>query len=343
MRNATVTTIAPTGTISIIANSSSGIEPLFAVSYIRTVLDKNRLVEVNPAFERIARERGFYSAELMERIAEAGTVRGMAEVPEDVQRVFVTAHDITPEVHIRMQAAFQKHTDNAVSKTVNFPSEATEEDVDKVFRMAYELDCKGVTIYRDGSRENQVLSTTKKDRGGGGRRRRETAFRLELPRAPVIRRRPRALRGSTYQMDTGCGPLYVTINEDEEGIFELFTTMGKAGGCASSQCEAIGRMVSLAWRSGVEAGPVIKQLVGISCHQPAGFGVEKVLSCADAVAKAIERHCGDGGGPRPEKARPGPRRLPGLRRHRGAPRRLRRLPRLRLFGVRVVGCGNSVP
>ncbi len=297
MRNATVTTIAPTGTISIIANSSSGIEPLFAISYIRTVLDQSRLVEVNPTFERIARERGFYSAELMERIAEAGTVRGMDEVPEDIQRVFATAHDITPEVHVRMQAAFQKHTDNAVSKTVNFPTDATEEEVDKVFRLAYELDCKGVTIYRDGSRENQVLSTTKK---GAPSLTEAAAAELAVPpattRAPIIRRRPKALRGSTYQMDTGCGPLYVTINEDEEGIFELFTTMGKAGGCASSQCEAIGRMVSLAWRSGVEAAPVIKQLVGISCHQPAGFGVEKVLSCADAVAKAIERHCGEGGG-----------------------------------------------
>jgi ribonucleoside-diphosphate reductase alpha chain len=300
MRNATVTTIAPTGTISIIANSSSGIEPLFAISYIRTVLDKNRMVEVNPTFERIARERGFYSAELMERIAEAGTVRGMAEVPEDIQRVFATAHDITPEVHVRMQAAFQKHTDNAVSKTVNFSADATEADVDKVFRMAYELDCKGVTIYRDGSRENQVLSTTKKGvpttLEGLAAAAAELAQAPEAPRAPVIRRRPKALRGSTYQMDTGCGPLYVTINEDDEGIFELFTTMGKAGGCASSQCEALGRMVSLAWRSGVEAAPVIKQLVGISCHQPAGFGVEKVLSCSDAVAKAIERHCGEAGG-----------------------------------------------
>jgi len=294
MRNATVTTIAPTGTISIIANASSGIEPLFAVSYVRTVLDKNRLVEVNPAFEHIARERGFYSVELMERIAEAGTVRGMDGVPEDVQRVFATAHDITPEVHIRMQAAFQKHTDNAVSKTVNFPTEAEEADVEMVFRLAYELDCKGVTIYRDGSREDQVLSTAKRAEApaaGAG----AVAAAPEVQRAPVIRRRPKALRGSTYQMDTGCGPLYVTINEDEEGIFELFTTMGKAGGCAASQCEAIGRMVSLAWRSGVEATPVIKQLVGISCHQPAGFGVEKVLSCADAVAKAIERHCGEGG------------------------------------------------
>jgi ribonucleoside-diphosphate reductase alpha chain len=295
MRNATVTTIAPTGTISIIANASSGIEPLFAVSYIRTVLDKNRLVEVNPAFERIARERGFYSVELMESIAEAGTVRGLDGVPEDVQRVFATAHDITPEVHVRMQAAFQKHTDNAVSKTVNFPTDASEVDVDTVFRLAYELDCKGVTIYRDGSREDQVLSTAKKHEAPPLPGMTAPTAVPEAPRAPVIRRRPRALRGSTYQMDTGCGPLYVTINEDEEGIFELFTTMGKAGGCASSQCEAIGRMVSLAWRSGVEAAPVIKQLVGISCHQPAGFGVEKVLSCADAVAKAIERHIDEGG------------------------------------------------
>ncbi|HEY6000893.1 MAG TPA: ribonucleotide reductase N-terminal alpha domain-containing protein [bacterium] len=296
MRNATITTIAPTGTISIIANSSSGIEPLFAVSYVRTVLDKNRLIEVNPAFECIARERGFYSVELMERIAEAGTVRGMEGVPEDVQRVFATAHDITPEVHVRMQAAFQKHTDNAVSKTVNFSTEATEADVEKVFRLAYELDCKGVTIYRDGSREDQVLSTAKKHEAPPLPGMTAPGAAPEAPRAPVIRRRPKALRGSTYQMDTGCGPLYVTINEDDEGIFELFTTMGKAGGCASSQCEAIGRMVSLAWRSGVEAAPVIKQLVGISCHQPAGFGVEKVLSCADAVAKAIERHlCEDGG------------------------------------------------
>jgi ribonucleoside-diphosphate reductase alpha chain len=302
MRNATVTTIAPTGTISIIANSSSGIEPLFAVSYIRTVLDKNRMVEVNPAFEQLARERGFYSVELMERIAEAGTVRGMEGVPEDVQRVFTTAHDITPEVHVRMQAAFQKHTDNAVSKTVNFPAEATEADVDKVFRLAYELDLKGVTIYRDGSREDQVLSTAKKHDAPTLPGVAVGPVGPEAGRAPVIRRRPKALHGSTYQMDTGCGPLYVTINEDEEGIFELFTTMGKAGGCASSQCEAIGRMVSLAWRSGVEAAPVIKQLVGISCHQPAGFGVEKVLSCADAVAKAIERHCGEGGGTAKKRA-----------------------------------------
>ena len=167
LRNATVTTIAPTGTLSIIANCSSGIEPLFAVSYVRNVLDGARLVEVNPIFRRVAEERGFYSEELMEKIADHGTVRGIAEVPEDVQRVFVTAHDIAPEWHVRMQAAFQKYVDNAVSKTVNFANEATVEDVRHVYDLAYELDVKGVTIYRDGSKEGQVLTTGKTGRRGG--------------------------------------------------------------------------------------------------------------------------------------------------------------------------------
>jgi len=163
MRNATVTTIAPTGTISIIANSSSGVEPLFAVSYIRQVMDNDILVEVHPYFEAIARQRGFYSPELMQRIAEQGTLHGIEEVPEDLRNLFVTAHDITPEVHIRMQAAFQKYTDNAVSKTVNFANDATLQDVARVYELAYQLDCKGVTIYRDGSRDQQVLSKGKKE------------------------------------------------------------------------------------------------------------------------------------------------------------------------------------
>ncbi|MDD2319782.1 MAG: vitamin B12-dependent ribonucleotide reductase [Geobacteraceae bacterium] len=283
IRNATVTTIAPTGTISIIANASSGVEPLFAVSYVRQVLDNNILVEVNPQFEKVAKERGFYSQELMQRIAEHGTIQDMEEIPEDVRRVFVTAHDITPEIHIEMQAAFQRHTDNAVSKTVNFSNDATHDDVEKVFMLAYKLDCKGVTIYRDGSRDMQVLSTVKKD-----------AEPVTVDDKKVIklikRERPKALKGWTYQMQTGCGPLYVTVNEDSSGLFELFTTMGKAGGCAASQCEAIGRMVSLAWRSGVQARQVVKQLLGISCHAQSGFGDNKVLSCADAVAKAIQAH-----------------------------------------------------
>ncbi|WP_243371346.1 vitamin B12-dependent ribonucleotide reductase [Geotalea sp. SG265] len=288
IRNATITTIAPTGTISIIANASSGVEPLFAVSFIRQVMDKNILIEVNPIFEEIAKKEGFYSEELMQKIAEHGTVHDIAEVPENVQNVFVTAHDITPEVHITMQAAFQKHTDNAVSKTVNFPNTATIDDVEKVYRLAYETNCKGVTIYRDGSRDEQVLSTGKKEEAP------KTLPVAEEKRSHK-RERPKALKGWTYQMQTGCGPLYVTVNEDKSGLFELFTTMGKAGGCAASQSEAIGRMVSLAWRSGIQARQVIKQLLGISCHCPAGFGDNKVLSCADAVAKAIQAHMQESG------------------------------------------------
>ncbi|GAW65479.1 ribonucleotide-diphosphate reductase subunit alpha [Geoanaerobacter pelophilus] len=284
IRNATVTTIAPTGTISIIANASSGVEPLFAVSYVRQVMDKNILVEVNPLFEKIAKTDGFYTDELMQRIAEHGTVQDISAIPDAVREVFVTAHDITPEEHITMQAAFQRHTDNAVSKTVNFPREATIEDVEKVYRLAYESNCKGVTIYRDGSRDEQVLSVGKKEEVKAA-----APVHAEEKRT-AKRERPKALKGWTYQMQTGCGPLYITINEDNTGLFEVFTTMGKAGGCAASQCEAIGRMVSLAWRSGIQGRQVVKQLLGISCHAPSGFGDNKVLSCADAVAKAIQSH-----------------------------------------------------
>lgn len=284
-RNATVTTIAPTGTISMIANASSGVEPLFAVSYVKNVMDGTKLVEVNPTFEKMAKERGFYSQELMEKIAEHGTLHDIDEVPADIRRIFVTAHDITPEDHIQMQAAFQAHTDNAVSKTVNFPNTATVEDVEKVYRLAYKTGCKGVTIYRDGSRDEQVLSTGRKDEKVA-----VAAIPLEDEKHAIKRERPKALKGWTYQMQTGCGPLYVTVNEDANGLFELFTTMGKAGGCAASQSEAIGRMVSLAWRSGVQARQVIKQLLGISCHCPSGYGENRILSCADAVAKAIQAH-----------------------------------------------------
>ncbi|MGD0275103.1 MAG: vitamin B12-dependent ribonucleotide reductase, partial [Syntrophales bacterium] len=283
IRNATITTIAPTGTISIIANASSGIEPIFAISFVRQVLDNDILIEVHPQFERIAKERGIYSEPLMKKIAEHGSIQGMDDIPVDVRNIFVTAHDITPEDHIRMQAAFQKHTDNAVSKTVNFPQTATIEDVRKVYELAYQLDCKGVTIYRDRSRDRQVLSTV------------ETTEEPQAKGKKVFRDRPSTLKGWTYRMQTGCGPLYVTVNEDEDGLFELFTTMGKAGGCAASQSEAIGRMVSLAWRSGIQPVKVIKQLLDISCHSHSGFGENKVLSCADAVAKAIQTHLSSNG------------------------------------------------
>jgi ribonucleoside-diphosphate reductase alpha chain len=184
-----------------------------------------------------------------------------------------------------MQAAFQRHTDNAVSKTVNFPNSATRDEVAEVYRLAYMEGCKGVTIYRDGSRDMQVLSVAKTAEQPS-----EEKLPVESGKTGHKRERPRALVGKTYQMTTGCGPLYVTINQDNSGLFELFTTMGKAGGCAASQCEAIGRLVSLAWRSGVQARQVIKQLIGITCHKPAGFGENRVTSCADAVANAILMH-----------------------------------------------------
>jgi ribonucleoside-diphosphate reductase alpha chain len=295
LRNATVTTIAPTGTISIMANASSGVEPLFAVSYVRQVMDNDILVEVHPHFEAIAKERGFYSPELMQRIAEHGTLHNIDEIPEDIRNIFVTAHDISPEMHIKMQAAFQKHTDNAVSKTVNFTNGATVQDVARVYELAYQLDCKGVTIYRDGSRDQQVLTKGKKEE-------KAAPENIDKEKPATKRERPKVLKGWTYQMQTGCGPLYVTVNEDGTGLFELFTTMGKAGGCAASQSEAIGRMVSLAWRSGIQTRQVIKQLQGISCHSPSGFGENKILSCADAVARAIQSHMlANGGAPVNEK------------------------------------------
>ncbi len=285
MRNATVTTIAPAGTISIIAGASSGIEPLFALAFVRHVLDGRELLEINPFFEALAKQQGFYSEDLMRKIAENGEIENLPEVPEEVRRLFVTAHDISPEDHIRMQAAFQKYTDNAVSKTVNFPNEATVDDVARVYRLAHELGCKGVTIYRDGSRTRQVFYK-------GVVSLPETVSKAEKefpPKGPKARQD--VIHGSTRKIRTGCGNLYVTVNEDEEGnLFEIFNQIGKAGGCAASQSEAIGRLVSLALRSGIEPEDVIRQLKGISCHAPVWHREGKILSCADAIAKAIEWH-----------------------------------------------------
>jgi ribonucleoside-diphosphate reductase alpha chain len=282
LRNATVTTIAPTGTLSIIAGCSSGIEPLFAVSYVRTVMEGTKLIEVNPYFEKVAKERGFWSRELMEKIAGRGSIKEFKEIPDDVKAVFVTAHDITPKEHITMQAAFQKFVDNAVSKTVNFPNEATRKDVEEVYLLAYKLGCKGVTVYRDGSRKQQVLTKGRKDK-------KQQA--VDSAQKVVPKKRPDVIKGSTRLMKTGCGNLYVTINEDENGhLFELFTSMGKAGGCAASQSEAIGRLVSLAFRSDIEPDEIVKQLKGISCHSPAWHDGGRILSCSDAIAKALEKY-----------------------------------------------------
>lgn len=282
MRNATITTIAPTGTISIIAGASSGIEPYFALAYYRNVMDNNKLPEVNPYFLEKAHEGKFYSENLLNKLADAGNTHNLTEVPEDIRKVFVTSHEISPEWHVRMQAAFQKYTDNAVSKTVNFQNSATIEDVAKVYMLSYDLDCKGITIYRDGSRDNQVLNI-------GKVKEEETIIKINVENSSIPKERPAVLIGKTIEKTTGCGKMYITINQDNEGnIFEIFTSIGKAGGCAQSQSEAIGRLMSLNLRSGVKPEFIVRQLKGISCHMPYGFGSQRVLSCADAVGKALE-------------------------------------------------------
>ncbi|MDK2796249.1 MAG: ribonucleoside-diphosphate reductase alpha chain [Archaeoglobaceae archaeon] len=281
IRNATTTTIAPTGTISIIANCSSGIEPVFALAYKRAnILDGEEFFEVNWVFENALKSAGLYSEKLIEKIAETGSIQKL-ELPEDMKRVFKCALEIAPEWHVRMQAAFQKFTDNAVSKTINLPNSATRLDVEKAFLLAYELKCKGITVYRDGSREEQVLMLKKAEKEKE-KFRRPSKFIEPRPR-------PRVTEGRTIETRTGCGSLYVTINEDSEGIAEVFVQLGKSGGCSASQTEAIGRLLSVALRSWINPEVLIKQLKGIRCPSIGFDNGEVITSCADGVAKVLEK------------------------------------------------------
>lgn len=287
LRNGTTTTIAPTGSISIIAGTSSGIEPLFALCYFRNVMDDDKLIEVNPLFKEYLQKEGIYSEELMEEVAEKGSIHDIKEIPEYIKRIFVTAHDISPEWHIKMQAAFQEHVDNAVSKTVNFEHDATKEEVAEVYMLAYKLGCKGVTIYRDGSRDGQVLNIGKlKDNEA------QEAAATEI-KGIVPRLRPKTTMGITEKVKIGCGNLYITANYDEKGICEVFTNLGRAGGCPS-QSEATSRLISIALRAGISAEAIIEQLKGIRCHSTLmqrGKGDKRitVLSCPDAIGKALEK------------------------------------------------------
>lgn len=284
VRNATVTTIAPTGTISLIAGCSSGVEPLFALAFTRNVMDDDKLVEVNPVFETIMHESSLYSPELMETVAEQGSLAGIDEIPEVMRQVLVTAYDVTPKWHIEMQAAFQEHTDNAVSKTVNFPQEATREQIEQVYWLAYQLGCKGVTVYRSGSREGEVLTV------GNNSSIETTSTGLTDTASHQPRKRPQVTKGQTERVKTGCGTLYVTINEDEHGVCEVFTTIGKAGGCAAAFSEATARLISLALRSGVDLSQVVRQLKGIRCPHPIWQDGRLILSCPDAIALVLERY-----------------------------------------------------
>ncbi len=326
MRNSAPVTIAPTGTISIIAGVSSGIEPLFALSYVRNVMDRTKLVEVNPIFEAVAKAEGFYSPELMEELAEQGSLQNLENVPDWAKRVFRTAQDISPEWHVRMQAAFQKFTDNSVSKTINLPSDATVDDVKKAYLLAYETGCKGITVYRDQSKAEQVLST-----GSGGRSitnnagdgstpdeqqdsatldamaSRNGSEEAEMPvptgnspqaegeqQAPktqprLVKARPRQIQGITEKIRTGHGSLYVTVNFESDQPFEIFSAQGKAGGCDSAQLEAISRLASLALRSGISAEKVVSQLEGITCCPMYDNG-SLVRSAPDGIAQILQRH-----------------------------------------------------
>ena len=315
-RNATLTTIAPTGTLSIIAGCSSGVEPVFALAYVRHVLDNQELVEVHPLFEQVAKAEGFWTDEIIAGIAHAGTATGAAGVPEKHQRLFRTALEIDPIWHVRMQAAFQAFTDNAVSKTINLPHEATVEDIEKVYLLAYKIGCKGLTVYRDKSREAQVLTTGSCQGKGAERGARTTgagqsteqgsqasgygdqAFKgsgaqaelsFALPSSIEPRPRPEQTSGTTERVLTGCGKLYVTVNKDEMGLCEVFASMGKSGGCAASQSEAIARLISLALRSGVRVDSIVRELRGIRCPSPSWQNGGMVLSCADAMGIVLER------------------------------------------------------
>ncbi len=311
LRNATLTTIAPTGTISIIAGCSSGIEPLYAIAYVRNVMDQTSLVEVNPYFEQLVKQTDYYTEELKRRIARSGSISQMTEIPDEIRRVFVTAHDISPEYHIKMQAAFQKYTDNAVSKTVNFPHHTTQEQIAEVFRLAYQLQCKGVTVYRDGSRSGQVLSiqTTAAD----GRLREDADRHIdqvevnhgEVNRGKVnqsdailsdavhraqVRPRPQTTFGRTERIPTAHGSMYVTINEDQYGICEVFAQTGKTGGDAAANNEAIARLISISLRAGIPVEQIIRQLRGIRSSTPIWFNGGMVLSGPDGIAIALERY-----------------------------------------------------
>jgi ribonucleoside-diphosphate reductase alpha chain len=313
LRNCNVTTVAPTGTISIIAGCSSGLEPLFAVAFMRNQAGV-MMPDVNEDFVEIAKKEGWYSEALVERIAREGRV-DFPEVPEKWQRVFVTANAIAPEWHMRMQAAFQEHCDSAISKTTNFAHTATVADVRAIYELAYDMKCKGVTVYRDGSRDNQVLSTgatdkAKSERDGAPVDKREVAelkgtmaeLNAEIERLKKAlydseaenlqrrqkRSRPDKLRGTSIRKETPLGTMFVHVTEDDRGQpFEVFINLGKAGGSAMADAEAMGRLISLALRSGIPLMEIHKQLRGISSDRAVGLGPNKVLSVPDAIGIAL--------------------------------------------------------
>jgi ribonucleoside-diphosphate reductase alpha chain len=310
MRHSYVTTVAPTGTLSMIADTSGGCEPEFSLIWYKNVMGGDHLPYTLEEYVSVAKREGFWREDLLKKIMDNhGSVRGLQEVPVHWQTVFATAHDISLEWHVRMQAAFQEFTDSAVSKTINLPKEATVEDVKRAYMMAYRLGCKGITVYRDGSREEQVMNVGQSQKLAKSGEDRPLVPLSNPTQTPIVsetapqpgsspqmfptipiqpRPRPKMTMGVTNKMKTSCGDLYVTVNEDEKGDpFEVFCNMGKAGGCEASQNEALGRLISLAFRSGVAPQAIVRQLIGIRCNKPYGIGKNTIHSCSDAVAKSV--------------------------------------------------------
>lgn len=298
-RNSYVTTIAPTGTISMISDTSGGCEPEFSLIWYKNVMDGTHLPYVLEYFGEVAKREGFWYEGLMDDVLKnSGSCRGLDKVPQEWQRIFATAMDVSPEWHVRMQAAFQQYVDAAVSKTINLPKTATEQDVKAAYLLAYDTGCKGITVYRDGSRQDQVLNLGKsaKLEGGAAVAEARTSAGKEIQgSAPaglaILKPRPRpdVVVGTTQRVQTGYGSLYVTINEDEHGPFELFATLGKSGGYTASFTEALSRLVSLGLRSGIDPTAIMKQLEGIRSPKMAFDKREQILSVPDALSKALRR------------------------------------------------------
>jgi ribonucleoside-diphosphate reductase alpha chain len=294
-RNSTVTTIAPTGTISIIAGASSGCEPLFAIAFQHIVKDKHldrKMTFVNPKFEEILKSQNLWSQELMDKVGEVGIVRKLEELPESIRQVFGTAQEITPTWHIRTQAAFQKYTENAVSKTINLDNSATVTDIKNAYLEAWDTGCKGITVFRDGCKDVQVLNIGTKN----GEKKEEAVVEQVVVEEP-IRHRPYRVSGSTYRMNTPVGTAFITINEDEHGDpLEVFVNVGKAGSDVAAMAEAMGRTISTAlkFRGNVSAKEKARefadQLSGIGGRRSIGFGPTKIKSLPDAVAGALSVH-----------------------------------------------------
>jgi ribonucleoside-diphosphate reductase alpha chain len=375
LRNSTVTTIAPTGTISIIAGASGGVEPLFSLAFMRTIMDKDKMLEVNEIFEQVAKEEGFYSAELMEDVAAAGTLANIEGIPDWVKRVFVTARDVSPEWHARMQAAFQLHTDNAVSKTVNFPPEATEDEVREVYELAYRLGCKGVTIYRDGSRSEQPMSTVARKpaaevvagtvpleavaaepangngngHSGAGHdapeieaevREADEQLPIDVAEPSVVLPRPLPegdISGWLGRINTPQGTIRLWVSEVNGQPWEAYIVLGKSGSDLMAMTEGIGRMISIALRSGIPVEILIDQLRGIGGSRSVGFGNNRVLSVPDAIAKLLQQHYF----PEPSAERKAAPAAQPIAVVPVAPKAERRVPASKPLGDLCPECGNT--